>query len=328
MHKNIKIFFNYFLGPLLFIVLSFSLYKQISSQPDLHVRWAHIKMSWLKPAFWLVVLLMFLNWGLEAKKWQLLLKPLESISLFTALKSVFAGCSITMLTPNRIGEYGGRIMYVKEDHRLSAIPLTILGSLSQLFITVLMGTAGLILFKYFSSNNTVIFKLLPELAGNILLYCCIAVSLILILLYLRVSLFISLLQRSGIFPGLFKYLLLLKQFGRKQLLRIMFLSFLRYMVFILQYILLLKFMQVEIDPLVNFWILTVFYLVMTLAPTIGFTELPVRAAASVELLQLFSNNIIGIQAASLGIWLINLVVPALIGSLLIFGLKIMKEKDD
>ena len=65
---------------------------------------------------------------------------------------------------------------------------------------------------------------------------------------------------------------------------------------------------------------------MALAPTIGFTELPIRAAASVELLNLFSSNVIGIQAASLGIWLINLVVPAVAGSILIFGIKIMKEK--
>lgn len=65
---------------------------------------------------------------------------------------------------------------------------------------------------------------------------------------------------------------------------------------------------------------------MVMAPSIGFTELPLRAAASVQILQLFSDNIAGMQAASLGIWLINLVTPAIIGSLLIFGLKIMKDK--
>jgi hypothetical protein len=43
-------------------------------------------------------------------------------------------------------------------------------------------------------------------------------------------------------------------------------------------------------------------------------------------LQLSSNNLIGIQAASLGIWIINLVVPAVVGSLLILRIKIIKEK--
>ena len=272
---------------------------------------------------------MAVNWGLEARKWQLLIRPLEKFSFITAFKSVLAGCSITMLTPNRIGEYGGRIMYVKEEHRISAIPLTILGSLSQLFVTFIMGTIGLIIFKYFSANGeAVLFKLIPDLAGNILLFSCVSISLVLIMLYLRVGLLIRLLTKVKGLQKFIKYVHLLNDFSRKQLLRILFLSFFRYMVFILQYMLLLKVLHVDIANIVCFWLLSVFYLVMVLAPTIGFTELPVRAAASVELFHLYSSNIIGIQAASLGIWLINLVIPAVAGSILILGIKIMKERND
>ena len=107
---------------------------------------------------------------------------------------------------------------------------------------------------------------------------------------------------------------------------IFFLSFLRFMVFILQYLILLKVMDVQIGGMLSFWVLTIFYLVMVLAPTIGFTELPVRATASVAILGLYSTNVLGIQAATFGIWLINLVLPALIGSIFILGVKIMKEK--
>ncbi len=325
MNKNIKIFLNYFLGPLLFIVLSWSLYKQIIHRPDLPQRWMQIKLSWKNGYFWIVFFLMFVNWGLEARKWQLLVAPLEKFSFFKAFKSVLSGCSVTMLTPNRIGEYGGRIVYVKEEHRISAIPLTILGSISQLSVTVIMGTIGLIVFRYLEADAA-LFKILPAFAANILLYISVISSVVLILIYLRVRLIIQLINSISFFKKINKYLQLLNSFNRKQLLRILFLSFLRYMVFILQYLLLLKVMQVEISNFVCFWLLSVFYLVMAMAPTIGFTELPVRAAASVELLQLYSSNIIGIQAASLGIWLINLALPAIAGSLLIFGIKIMKEK--
>jgi uncharacterized membrane protein YbhN (UPF0104 family) len=325
LNKNIKIFLNYFLGPVLFIVISWSLYKQIIRQPDLELRLMEIRFIWQKPLFWIVIFLMFINWGLEAKKWQILISPLESFSFLKAYKSVLAGCSVTMLTPNRIGEYGGRIVYVQEENRLKAIPLTILGSISQLFITIIVGTIGLIIFKY-SETEAVLFKLLPAMAGDFLLYSSIIASVVLILLYMRVKFLVRLITRIRYMQKIVKYFEQLRSFGRKQLLRILFLSFLRYMVFILQYILLLKLIGVEIAWDLCFWILSVFYLVMALAPTIGFTELPVRAAASVELLGLYSNNIIGIQAASLGIWLINLVVPAIIGSLLIAGIKIMKEK--
>ena len=85
-------------------------------------------------------------------------------------------------------------------------------------------------------------------------------------------------------------------------------------------------MHVSIGFYISFWLLTVFYLMMVLLPTIGFTELPVRAAASVLILGLFSNNILGIQVASFGIWLINLVLPAIIGSIFMFRIKIMKVK--
>ena len=313
------------MGPLIFLFLSWSLYKQVAQQPDLANRWIQIKSSFENPALWLAVLMMFLNWGLEAFKWQLLLRPLENISYTNAYKSVLAGCSITMLTPNRVGEYGGRILYVKEEHRLDAIPLTILGSVSQLFITVLMGTLGLVYLKYISHDKQ-LFNSLPAYTEDILLYISASAAVFLILVYLRVGLLVKFLNKIKWLKKIAAHIVLLNTFSRKQLLRILFLSFLRYMVFILQFVLLLQIMQVDISFFTCFRLLTVFYLVMAMAPTIGFTELPIRAAASLEILQLYSNNLIGIQAASLGIWIINLVIPAIIGSLLIFGIKILKNK--
>lgn len=271
---------------------------------------------------------MLLNYGLEARKWQLLLLPLERISFITSFKAVLAGCSITMLTPNRIGEYGGRILYVQEHHRLRAISLNVLGSISQLLITILMGTAGLFYMKYFSASNTSATGDIPALLNSGLLAGSILVSILLTLFYLRIGWLIHLMEKVTFLTKALKYVKLLHQFGGKQLLRILFLSFLRYLVFILQYILLLKVMDVGITVLLSFWLLTVFYMIMAIAPTIGFTELPVRATASVELLKFYSVNILGIQAAALGIWLINLVLPAIIGSILILGIKITKDKNE
>jgi uncharacterized membrane protein YbhN (UPF0104 family) len=325
LRKSIKILFNWFLGPLIFVILSWSLYKQIAQQPDLANRWLQIKQSLHAPALWLACLLVFVNWGIEARKWQILIKPLEKFSFLTAFKSVLSGCSITMLTPNRVGEYGGRILYVKEENRLDAIPLTILGSISQLFVTILMGTVGLLYLKFYSSNPQ-IFTFLPAYTAEVLLAVSICAGIFLLLIYLRVSLLVNFLTRIPYLKKFVSHIILLNTFSRKQLLRILFLSFLRYTVFILQYILFLQAMQVQINFFTCYWLLTIFYLVMAMAPTIGFTELPIRAAASLQILQLFSNNLIGIQAASLGIWMVNLVVPAVVGSLLILRIKIIKEK--
>jgi hypothetical protein len=41
---------------------------------------------------------------------------------------------------------------------------------------------------------------------------------------------------------------------------------------------------------------------------------------------LYSANVIGIIGTTFGIWFINLFIPALAGSILILGIKILKEK--
>lgn len=327
MNKSIKLIFNYFLAPLLFIVLSWSLYLQIIHQPDLSQRWLHIKSSWSHPVFWIIFLLMFVNWGIESLKWKTALVPLEKISFKTAFRSVLSGCSITMLTPNRIGEYGGRIIYLKEENRLTAISVTILGSISQLMVTLSMGSIALFLLKQQSSLAMMAVQhATPWLIGNVLLLAGILATLFLLLIYFKVSSIVHLVAKWPYSQKLLKHLQVLAEFDRKLLLRIFFLSFLRYMIFILQYVMMLQLMDVSINIADCFLLIAVFYLVMAIAPTAGFIELPVRAIASVQIFGLFSSNIVGIQAAAMAIWFINLVIPAIMGSLLIFGIKILKEK--
>ncbi len=284
-----------------------------------------IQQSFSSWQLWVACLLVFINWGIEARKWQLLLKPLEPIYFLRAYRSVLAGCSITMLTPNRVGEYGGRILYVQEKNRLDAIPLTILGSVSQLFITIVLGILGLMYFAC-KANLVSIFHFLPKYTGLMLLAISMLSALFLGLVYFKVGPLINYLQRFKKVDKIVAHIILLNTFSDKQLLRILFLSLLRYSIFILQYILLLQAMQVHVGIGTCFWVLTIFYLVMAVAPTIGFIELPVRATVSLSLLQVYTSNVLGIEAASLGIWIINLVIPAILGSILILGIKILKEK--
>jgi len=326
LNKSIKILINYFLGPLLLIILCLSLYRQLMQQHDLEQRWQQVKQSWKSLQFLLVIFLMLVNWGIEAKKWQLLVLHVQEFSFIRAFKSVLSGCSITMLTPNRIGEYGGRILFVKEEHRIKAISLNLVSSISQLLVTMTMGCAGLIFLRFFSHNNHNALSVLPDFWGNVLIYFSISGTLLLFLFYIRLGWLVSLMEKLSAFNKIVRHIKVLDEFSASQLLRILSLSLLRYLVFVLQYVLLLQLMQVNIEPRLSFWLITVFYLVMAVAPTIGFLELPVRAKASMELMKLYSSNTLGIETAALSIWLINLVIPALVGSLLILGIKIVKEK--
>ena len=326
MNKSIKILINWFLGPVLLVILCYSLYRQLIQQNDVEQRWQQIKYSWQNTKFLGVIFLMLLNWGIEAKKWQLLVLHVQQFSFIRAFKSVLSGCSITMLTPNRIGEYGGRILFIKKEHRIKAISLNIVGSISQLLITMLMGCAGLIFLRFFSHTNRNALSVLPDFWGNVLIYFSIIGTVVLFLFYIRLGWLVRLMEKIPAFTKIVKHISVLDEFSAGQLLRILSLSLVRYVVFVLQYVLLLQVMQVNIDVALSFWLITVFYLVMAVAPTIGFLELPVRAKASIELMKLYSSNMLGIETAALSIWIINLVIPALIGSILILGIKIIKEK--
>src|SRR5688572_20282533 len=93
-NKNIKIILNYVLGPIVFIVLAYSIYTQVQRQPDWEVSLVQLKQVFDGNLKWLilpVLLLMLVNWGLEARKWQLALRNLQQLSFIKAFKATFTG---------------------------------------------------------------------------------------------------------------------------------------------------------------------------------------------------------------------------------------------
>jgi hypothetical protein len=92
--------------------------------------------------------------------------------------------------------------------------------------------------------------------------------------------------------------------------------------------LLFRVFGVHVDWWQTFWSVSVVFLVIAIVPSIAvLTELGVRWEASMEVMRLFSGNMTGIMAASLSVWIINLVVPALIGSLLIPRIKLFNKTE-
>jgi uncharacterized membrane protein YbhN (UPF0104 family) len=93
-----------------------------------------------------VVLLMVVNWMLEALKWQKLISKIEKVSLLQSVVAVLTGVTISSFTPNRVGEYFGRAFILKKASHIEGILITILGSMSQLLITILTGSLAFLLF--------------------------------------------------------------------------------------------------------------------------------------------------------------------------------------
>ena len=274
--------------------------------------------------FWLVIVFVFVNWGLEARKWQLLMKALQPISFITAFKSVLCGVTLSLNTPNRIGEFGGRILFVNDGNRIKAISLSIAGSMAQLIITMLMGCFGLtyLLFTMDATGTAMgisVFWLRIFLCGSIL------GTIVFIFLFFRLSWLIRLLEKMPYANRFLKYINVLETFDAKILLRLLSISFFRYIVFVLQYIFMLQLLQVEQNIWTGFWIITVMFWILAIIPSIAIAELGIRGTVAKTLFS-YSTNTIGILTATFGIWFVNLFIPAIIGSVLILGIKINKEK--
>ena len=322
LNKSIKILLKYLLGPIVFIALVYSIYNQIEKQADLELRWQQIQFCWQNPLLYFVIILMLFNWGIEAIKWQVLMRPIENLSNFNAFKSILAGCSITMITPNRIAEYGGRMLFVKPGNKIQSISVSILGSMSQLLITFLFGAIGLWIMK----DN---FQMTDGWLNHITLDAIWAISLLtalfLMLLFFKVNVWSNFFSKFPFIKKKREFFFPTKKYTYKELIKILSLSTLRYLVFLTQYIFMLKLMQVNIRFDVAICLISFFFLLMAIAPTFGFIELPIRAKLLTLILGLYSNNILGIQFVSVGIWFINLIFPAILGSFIILKTNFIKK---
>lgn len=320
LNKNIKLILNYILGPALFAWVAWSTWQQIKLQPDLGYQLKNIWLSASGNGMWKllsVFLLMFVNWGLEARKWQVIMESLTRMSFLQSVKSILSGVAFSINTPNRIGEYGGRVLFVAPEKRIQAVSLTAASSFSQVLITMVMGSAGL----FFIADNI---GASPELRSfrlgvTVLQVLVIAATLLGFIMYFNMSRMIRVMGRLPLINRAASHLQVLEEMDRMILIRALTFSLLRFSVFIIQYNLMLQVMDVQLGWWQGFWTVSVLFLLLAVIPTIALLELGLRWEYSILLFGLFSNNSVGMYAAATGIWLINLVLPAIAGAVFMLG---------
>jgi uncharacterized membrane protein YbhN (UPF0104 family) len=275
-----------------------------------------------------VVLLMPVNWGIEAFKWKRLISFSERITLGESIRSVFTGISMSLFTPNRVGEFLGRSLTLDHTHILKGALLTIVGSISQLLTTLLFGSLALIFFipQYYNTSGAY-----AKITYFLLSFAVLTLYIILLMMYLRVSAF-SRITNALVSPRWHKiraYLKVVRRLKREFLLEILSLSILRYLVFSTQFYLLL----IAFGPYIPFFncfiLIAMTYFVMAAIPTIALADLGIRGSVSIYFISLYFNNSAGtdisILAASTTVWIINLAIPSLIGLLFINRIKLMRK---
>ncbi|NPA45090.1 MAG: hypothetical protein GXO49_06120, partial [Chlorobi bacterium] len=64
------------------------------------------------------------------------------------------------------------------------------------------------------------------------------------------------------------------------------------------------------------------YFISSVIPTFTFAEIGIRGTAAIFFIGMFSSNIVGIISATALLWIINLAIPAIIGSVLFYRTKL------
>ena len=330
--------YNFIIRLGIIVATYFFIYKQLFHQKNLHyvvssftelIGQTHIFIFLV----W-VFLLMIVNWGIESLKWQFLISKVEEVSFLKAYEAILSGISVSVFTPNRIGEWFGRVFILKKTNPWTGVFITIVGSLSQLLITIVAGVISLLFFIpiYFSSTE---FYSDYWFSASIMVAFTIIAALVLIFLNITtIPAFVHRIFKKR-FIHFLDYLSVLSSFSTFELLTVLLFSFLRYCIFTLQFYLLLMMFSVDIPFLHGLMIISIIFFVMTAIPTDTLTGIGVRGSASLYFIDLYYDKFalitdkveIGVTASSISLWIINLAIPALLGTLFVFRLKFFRKKN-
>ena len=336
MKTKLKKTYNILLRILILAATYGFLYKKIFHGKDLQQQYnlftGLIEKPGIKNLLFIVVLLMLINWGLESQKWRYMINKIERISFFRSLQAVFAGVSISFFTPNRTGEYFGRAFILDKASHVDGILITILGSMSQMLITILTGTLSMLVFipRFLSSN--------AFFSGYIYYGCVVLIILLdLLLLFLVVNVrFLSVLRDKLLRSKLKKFrkhLAVFSDFRPRDMAYVIGMSFLRYIIFTIQFLVLLKIFSVPVPLFDSVIITSLIFFVLYIVPTITLTELGIRNSAAIYFFGIYFSHsagmsdpiLIGILSAATLLWIINLAIPAVIGTFFVFRLKFFRK---
>ncbi len=278
-----------------------------------------------------LLLLMVINWGIESVKWRMLIRQSEEISMGKAYQAVLGGLAVSVFTPNRVGEFIGRVFILQKTDPVKAILLTLVGSFSQLLVTVVAGTAAYVFFapKYLS---LMLFDSTWLVSGISIAMALLSLFMIFIFFNIPVLHRISILLPEKYSERIKNSIDAIAGCSKQLLLKTVLLSALRYLVFSTQFFLAIRLMGLQFTAPECLLAIPVLYLMLMAIPTVALTEIGVRGSVSVFIFGLMagargldSSGMLAIISASTLIWFLNIAVPSLAGVLVVFRLKFFRR---
>ena len=270
--------------------------------------------------FLFVFLMSFFNWSFEAKKWQILVNQVEIISFKDAFKSVLIGLSFGFISQADLGDLAGKMVLIKNENRKKSTGAVLLGGGIQTYISLIFGTVGL---AYFMMN---VFLSISTFEYLIFYLCFLGILIGIVLLYYRKNID-ALFEKFSFLSYLKPFLIILKSYSNLEIFQVFALSVSRYLVFSLQFLIILFIFQIELPILVLMMIIFLVFLVKTIVPSVSFiSDLGIRSMASLYLFEFYRINSSIVIASTFTLWFINILLPVLIGTFVFLRLKKKQNK--
>ncbi len=258
-------------------------------------------------------LLMLLNWFLESLKWKYLVQGVETISTWKAVESVFCGLTWAVFTPNRIGEYGGRVFFLSPRKRIMGVVAMSVGAIGQMVVTNVFGALALLWFvtRFMELNLLVNFALSLLVAIS---------SSFFLLFYFNIQWIDGLLSKINFMKRFRRFFIIFAGYGTSDLLKILSYCLSRYLVFTTQYYLIIHLLIPDIQVFEMIMIMFVLYFIQSAIPSLALLDIGVRASTATYFFSFVTDQQIAIMAATTCIWFINLIIPAILGSIFVLKL--------
>jgi hypothetical protein len=235
----------------------------------------------------IITLLMILtgfNWFFEIKKWQLLVSKVQDISFKLATQQSLSALTVSIITPNKIGDYGAKALFFPNYLRGKILFLNLIGNFWQMAVTVLFGVIGLVFLINHFNFEPIIFR-----------------PWHMVILFVIIALFVLIVRfKNHSFQGvsIAQMIKFTQTLTLKAHINIALLSILRYLVFSFQ-----------------------LYLLASVIPVIQVFDAAVKGSIAIMIFSFFEVPGIVVLSAITCMWLLNVVLPAMIGSVFLYNIK-------
>lgn len=259
----------------------------------------------------LVLILGVANIGLQYIKWRITCNEVLEVNDNSKIfRSLFFGFSAGIITPLRIGEYFGRGIEFRDKSLVQVTVATLVDKFFPLLMVASIGSVSSLLFIYYYHNVSIYLVL----SLFVLIF-----SFFYLLLMLLVSnrfwnsLLFSRLNTSSRVRSFLDKLKIFENLDKRYFYKMIVISFLFYSCFLIQYALLAMAFSNHFNFINYLWAANLIMFSKTIIPPVSIGELGIREGVSIYFLtQMGESASVGFNA-SIFLFIINLLIPALIG---------------